>query len=198
MSITTGNSTSVTGSGKQNSPAKTDDNRNSMKEMAAQSKQANNAGILRAHERVSLNSNNDSLSLLYKTALEGINAELEPVMGKNATQKIYDSGVDTSPEATADRIVSFATNFYGRYKEMNPGESEEETLNNFMEAITGGIEKGFDDAKNILTGLQAYEGEVESGVDKTYDLVMKGLDSFREKMLELAAESEESENSAED
>ncbi|WP_404396990.1 DUF5610 domain-containing protein [Idiomarina loihiensis] len=81
---------------------------------------------------------------------------------------------------------------------MNPGEPEEDTLNNFMEAITGGIEKGFDDAKNILTGLQAYEGEVESGVDKTYDLVMKGLDNFREKILEQAAKSEESDNSAED
>mgnify|MGYP006177734409 FL=1 len=53
--------------------------------------------------------------------------------------------------------------------------------------IGGGIEKGFNDAKDILKGLKVYEGEVESGVDKTYSLVLQGLSSFREKMLELAA-----------
>lgn len=191
MSISSGNtSANVTannaGAAKQNAATqKADDNRG-IKDMAAQAKQAQNTAILRANEQVSLRSNNDSLSLLYKTALEGINAELEPVLGENAAQKIYDSGIDTSPEATADRIVAFATGFYSRYKELNPGASEEETLDQFLGIIGGGIETGFNDAKDILKGLKVYEGEVESGVDKTYSLVMQGLTSFREKMLEMA------------
>lgn len=186
MAITTGNNASATGIARQNSNAvKTEDNRIS-KDIAAQAKQAQNSAILKANEQVSLRSNNDSLSLLYKTALEGINAELEPVLGENAAQKIYDSGIDTSPEATADRIVAFATGFYSRYKELNPDKSEEENLTEFLKVIGGGIEKGFTDAKDILKGLKVYEGEVESGVDKTYSLVMQGLDSFRSKMLELA------------
>ncbi|MCK7460492.1 DUF5610 domain-containing protein [Idiomarina aminovorans] len=197
MSIISGNSTSVTSTGKQNTNrVKADDSLNA-KETAPNSKQAQNAAILSAHERVSLSSNNESLSLLYKTALEGINAELEPVMGKNASQKVYDAGTDTSPKATADRIVSFATNFYSRYKEMNPGESEEETLNNFMDIIGGGIEKGFTDAKNILTGLQVFEGDVESDVDKTYELIQQGLNKFREKILELADKPKESADNTE-
>ncbi|MDV6317191.1 DUF5610 domain-containing protein [Idiomarina sp. HP20-50] len=197
MSIISGNSTSVTGTGKQStSSVKADDGRNA-KETAPNSKQAQNAAILRAHEKVSLNSNNESLSLLYKTALEGINAELEPIMGKNAVQKTYDDGTDTSPKATAERIVSFATNFYSRYKEMNPGESEEETLNNFLEIIGGGIEKGFTDAKNILSRLKVYEGDVESDIDKTHELITQGLDKFREKMLELAEKPKEPEDSTE-
>lgn len=196
MSITSGNSASVVGTAKANTPSvKADDNRG-IKDMAVQTKQAQNAAILRANEQVSLRSNNDSLSLLYKTALEGINAELEPVMGENAVQKIYDSGIDTSPEATADRIVAFATGFYSRYKELNPGKSEEETLDNFMQVIGSGIEKGFADAKDILKGLKVYEGEVESGVDKTYGLVMQGLNSFRDKMLELATNPAQPDNSA--
>lgn len=186
MSITSGNNASVTGAAKPNTASvKAEDNRG-IKNMAAEAKQAQNIAILRANEQVSLRSNNDSLSLLYKTALEGINAELEPVMGENAVQKIYDSGIDTSPEATAERIVAFATGFYSRYKELHPGKSEEETLESFLNVIGSGIEKGFSDAKDILTGLKVYEGEVESGVDKTYSLVMQGLTSFREKMLELA------------
>ena len=194
MAISSGNSAAVSQLAKSNNAVvKTDDNR-SVKEQA---RQAQNTAILKANEQVSLRSNNDSLSLLYKTALEGINAELEPVMGENAAQKIYDSGIDTSPEATAERIVAFATGFYGRYKELNADKSEEENLNNFLKIIGGGIDKGFDDAKDILKGLKVYEGDVESGVDKTYSLVMQGLDSFREKMLEVAkAEANETSNAA--
>jgi tRNA splicing ligase len=184
MAISSGNNASAVGVVKQQNASIKPEESRSIKEQA---KQAQNAAIVRANEQVSLRSNNDSLSLLYKTALEGINAELEPVFGENAAQKIYDSGIDTSPEATAERIVAFATGFYGRYKEQNAGKSEEENLNNFLNIIGGGIDKGFNDAKDILKGLKVYEGEVESGVDKTYSLVLQGLDSFRNKMLEMAA-----------
>lgn len=174
----------------QNQAAKARDNavtdNKGIENNAEKARQAQNVAILKANEQVSLSSNNDTLSLLYKTALEGINAELEPILGENAAQKIYDSGVDTSPEATAERIVAFATGFYSRYKEFHPDRTEQEQLDNFFAVIGSGIEKGFADAKEILKGLKVYEGEIEEGVDNTYAKVMAGLQSFREKMLELA------------
>lgn len=194
MSITSGSNSPLSGVAKQPASNTKASEQLTGKDRAEQARQAQNTAILRANEQVSLRSNNDSLSLLYKTALEGINAELEPVLGENAAQKIYDSGIDTSPEATAERIVAFATGFYSRYKELNPGKSEEETLDSFLKVIGGGIEKGFTDAKDILKGLKVYEGEVEGGVNKTYDLVMQGLSSFREKMLELATTPVQSDN----
>lgn len=148
------------------------------------SKQEQNIAILQASEKVALQSGNNSLGLLYKTALEGINKELEPIFGKNATQKIYDSGIDTSPEATAERIVGFATSLFAIYQKQKPSEDKEQQLNDFMEVIGKGINQGFDDAKAILSGLKVFEGEVEEGVGKTYELVMQGLQAFREKMLE--------------
>ena len=194
MAITSGSNTPLSGIAKQPTSNTKSTEQLTGKDRAEQARQAQNTAILRANEQVSLRSTNDSLSLLYKTALEGINAELEPVLGENAAQKIYDSGIDTSPEATAERIVAFATGFYSRYKELNPGKSEEETLDSFLKVIGGGIEKGFADAKDILKGLKVYEGEVESGVDKTYGLVMQGLNSFRDKMLELATTPVQSDN----
>ncbi|MDP5136618.1 DUF5610 domain-containing protein [Rheinheimera baltica] len=186
MSITSSNNASVVGINKRNANAvKTD--QVPVESDKAQAKKAQNVAILRANEEVSLRSNNDSLSLLFKTALEGINAELEPVLGENAAQKVYDSGIDTSPEATADRITAYATAFYSRYKELDPDTAEEQRLDNFMSLISEGIEKGFADAKDILTSLKVFEGDIESDVDKTYGLVMQGLQNFREKMLELAA-----------
>ncbi|EHR42061.1 DUF5610 domain-containing protein [Alishewanella jeotgali] len=147
-------------------------------------KQQQNMAILQANEKVALQSGNNSLSLLYKTALEGINKELEPIFGKNAAQKIYDSGIDTSPEATAGRIVGFATSLFAIYQQQRPSNDQEQQLNDFMDVIGKGIEQGFADAIKILEGLQVFNGEVKSGVDTTYDLVMQGLQSFREKMLE--------------
>jgi hypothetical protein len=149
-------------------------------------KNAQNAAIMAANEKVSLNSNNEGLSLLYKTALEAINKELEPVFGENAAQKIYDSGIDVSPEATAERIVSFATKFYGRYEQMTPNMSDEERLDSFLNIIGGAIDQGFTEAKDVLKGLSVYEGEIESNVDKTYDFVLKGLAKFRERMEEVS------------
>lgn len=148
------------------------------------SKQQQNIAILQASEKVALQSGNNSLGLLYKTALEGINKELEPIFGKNAAQKIYDSGIDTSPEATAERIVGFATSLFTIYQKQKPSEDQEQQLSDFMDVIGKGINQGFDDAKAILSGLKVFEGEVEEGVGKTYELVMQGLQSFREKMLE--------------
>lgn len=156
---------------------------------AEQHRKAQNVAILKSHEQVSLRSNDNSLSLLYKAALEGINKELEPTMGENAAQKIYDAETDTSPDATAERIVAFATSYYSRYKEMHPDSTEEQILDSYLELVTGGIDKGFTDAKDILKGLKVYEGDIETGVDSTYELVMKGLASFREKMLQASEET---------
>lgn len=192
--IRQGNSTTKAESVKTDAPASP----NSGVSASAQAKQAQNVAILRANEQVSLRSNNDTLSLLYKTALEGINAELEPVLGENAAQKVYDSAIDTSPEATAERIVAFATAFYSRYKELAAADSEEQTLDNFMALIMPGVEKGFADAKDILKSLKVYEGDIETGVDSTYDLVRQGLANFREKMLELAANPPVDDNAAAD
>ncbi|MCF4009313.1 DUF5610 domain-containing protein [Rheinheimera sp. UJ63] len=148
-----------------------------------QSKQQQNAAILAASEKVALQSNNNILSLLYKTALEGINDALEPTLGKNASKKIYESGIDTSPEATAERIVSFATSLFNIYKQQKPSEDSLKQLDDFMGTIGKGIEQGFSDAKAILTGLKVFEGDVEKGVASTYDMVLKGLQNFREKLM---------------
>jgi hypothetical protein len=47
-----------------------------------------------------------------------------------------------------------------------------------MDTIKGGIEKGFKEARDILEGLQVLGGDVAANIDKTYELVMKGLDDF--------------------
>lgn len=73
---------------------------------------------MNASMSVSISTGNNSLSLLYKTAIEHINLALKPNFGANAIQNTSDSGVDVSPQATADRIVSTSTAFFGKTYEL--------------------------------------------------------------------------------
>ncbi|MDT3334335.1 DUF5610 domain-containing protein [Shewanella sp. SP1S1-7] len=144
------------------------------------SKQLMNQAILSAQQDVNIKSGDQSMILLYRAAIESINKELAPTMGENAIQTAYDNGVDTSPEATADRIVSFATQFFSIHQQQNSGMSLNEQLDSFMGIIGGAIDNGFKEAKDILSGLRVLQGDIADGVDKTYGLVQEGLQAFRD------------------
>ena len=144
------------------------------------SKQLMNQAILSAQQGVNIKSGDKSMVLLYRAAIESINKELAPTMGQNAIQTAYDNGVDTSPEATADRIVSFATKFFSVHQQQHSGMSLDDQLESFMGIIGGAIDSGFKDAKDILSGLKVLQGDIAKGVDKTYSLVQDGLQAFRD------------------
>ena len=125
---------------------------------------------------VSLSAGNNPMALLFKTALEGVNKALAGELGPDAIQKSYASGLDVSPQATADRIVQLSTAFFGQYQAKHPEQSTEDALHSFTTLIGGGIDKGFKEARDILEGLNVLkEGNIGSNIDATYELVQKGL-----------------------
>lgn len=135
-----------------------------------------NASILAS--TINLSSADAPLSLVLKTALEGINEALQESLGDNAIQNAYESGLDISPEATADRIVSISTGFFSLFQDQHPGLSQEDALAAFISVISDGVEKGFAEARNILNSLQVLEGNIATNIDSTYDLVQGGLSDF--------------------
>jgi len=137
-----------------------------------------NSAIVQANLEYSVSAGNDPLALLYKTAIEGINDVLKADFGDNAIQTSYDSGLDVSPEATADRIVSMSTAFFAQYREQNADMTDEQAATAFAEIISGGIDQGFTEAREILTGLNVLEGDIATNIDSTYDLVQEGLKAF--------------------
>jgi hypothetical protein len=144
--------------------------------VAAKAKADLNASIVQASLTVSINSSNEPLSVVLKTALTGINEALKGDFGDNAIQNA--ASQDNTPEGTAGRIVSLSTAFFEAYKQQHPGEDEGELLNKFMDTIKGGVEKGFKEARQVLDGLRVLNGDVASNIDKTYELVQKGFDDF--------------------
>ena len=139
-----------------------------------------NVAILQSNREVSLSVKNEPLALVYKTAIEAINKELEADLGDNAIQKGYEAGIDVSPEATADRILSFSTGLFSLFQQQHPSLSETEQVDRFIDVIGGGIDQGFSEARDILEGLGVLKGEIAENIDKTYDLVQEGLAQFRD------------------
>jgi len=158
-----------------------------------QNKQALNSQILSSSLNISLKADNQSMSLLFKTALEKVQAEFssrdETITAEanlktesKADAKAYETEVDNSPKATSERIVGMAAGFYQKFKERNPNDTE--ALTKFMDKFSQGIEKGFADAKDILKSLDKLNGKVATDIDETYGLVQKGLKTFQEKVAE--------------
>ncbi|PCI21763.1 MAG: hypothetical protein COB62_02570 [Piscirickettsiaceae bacterium] len=137
-----------------------------------------NSSILES--TINLSTANSPQALVLKTALEGINDALRASLGDSAIQSAYEVGIDVSPEATANRIVSLSTAFFSQYQAVhNEFEDNIEAARTaFTEVIRGGIDAGFAEAKDILDALDVLNGEIASNIDKTYELVQQQLDAF--------------------
>ena len=135
-----------------------------------------NVGILQASMEVSIRAGDQSQALLFRSAIEGINEALAPFLGPDAIQNAM--GQDNSAEATAERIVSMSTAFFEAYAARRPDDDPETVLRDFMGVIRGGFEKGFGEARDILSGLGVFNGAVEADVTKTRELVLQGYDRF--------------------
>ncbi|WP_432473938.1 DUF5610 domain-containing protein [Amphritea sp. HPY] len=174
--------TSVQGQPVGSRTAETQQNR--VQTQPTQSKTEQNQSILQASLKVSISSGNDSLTLLYRSAVNELNQVLEADLGSNAIDEAYSSGIDVSPDATAERIVSLSTAFFSSYQEQHPEMDLETQLNSFVELISSGIDQGFSEAREILDGLQVLEGDIAANIDTTYELVQNKLTAFLDTLLQ--------------
>lgn len=138
-----------------------------------------NLAILEANQKASLSVPGQPLSLLYQTAIDAINIELAPTLGENAVERAQEEGLDSSPEATAERILSASIGSFGRFQELHPELPEAQQAERFIELISSGVEQGFATAKEILEGLSVLEGSIAESIAETYELVQQGLEQFR-------------------
>ena len=123
---------------------------------------------------VTINTSEKPAELLLKTAVEGINE----VLGENTISATYDAEIDLSTEAITQNIVSSTTAAYPQYVENNPGISGEDSAQSFIDAINIGMTNAVEDAKSVLSGLDALDENKSSMIDTTYDAVMQGIQSF--------------------
>ena len=124
---------------------------------------------------VSLTSQDSPLALLYKSTITSVNETLQEQPAANSPQA---TSQGNTPQGTAELILDQATSFYTAYKLQHGGVDDAATLAGFLASIRGGVGKGFQEARDILQGLNALSGEVAGNIDQTYQLVQQGLNSF--------------------
>ncbi|MDO9599160.1 MAG: DUF5610 domain-containing protein [Azoarcus sp.] len=179
MAITVSSTQSVTAverSSQSSAAGVSSENRTTAAGAQAEQRTAQNTRILEASLQVSIQSGNNSQALLFRSAIDKINELLAPAKGVDALQSAM--GEDNSAEATAGRILSLSTGFFDSYAAQNPGKDPETLVKDFVGLIRSGFEQGYQEAADILKGLGVLGGEVESGIQKTFELVQKGLDDF--------------------
>ena len=91
-----------------------------------------------------------------------------------------DTSFDVTPEATANRIVDFALLAFSQFQENHTELSEEDIRTEFVEFIGKAIEKGVEEARDILTGLNSLTEEVDADITTTVDIINQRLQQFAE------------------
>jgi hypothetical protein len=97
------------------------------------------------------------------------------------TENILSSGLDFSPEATANRILEFSTSLFDGFMANHAGDEDSGPgLGGFKDLIKGAVKEGFTQAKGILEGIGEIPGGVSDDIETTFILVMSGIDAFGE------------------
>ena len=88
--------------------------------------------------------------------------------------------IDTSPEATGERIANFALRFFNDFAENNGLEDTPEGRQQFADFIGGAIGQGIEEAREILQGLEVLSPSVTQLIDDTAAVVDNILNDFVE------------------
>jgi len=129
--------------------------------------------------------------VLQDSLEDRLNSALETAGVEMSAGELLASGMDFSPEATATRIVDFATSFYSAYQMNHESDEGGAKLEGFVTLIKGAVEEGFAGARELLGGFSEMSKEVEDDIDETFDLTMKGIDAFADEQRQLEAQAEE-------
>ncbi len=89
-----------------------------------------------------------------------------------------ETSLDVSPEATANRIVNFALLAFSQFQENHADLDKDEVRSEFVDFIGKAIGKGVEEARDILTGLNALSDEVDADITITVDIINQRLQEF--------------------
>ncbi|MDH5257351.1 MAG: DUF5610 domain-containing protein [Gammaproteobacteria bacterium] len=107
-----------------------------------------------------------SLRIVNDNVIDSIDKEL----AKTNASSVRDLDAENfTPESVAKGILSFVQDAISRAKAR--GQSTEKLLGQ----AKIGIDRGFEQATNILTSLNALSGQIAEGVQKTYNLIQHGI-----------------------
>ncbi len=146
---------------------------------------------------LSIGSGPEELRMAASTVMERVSTVLQQKFGltseefSEGTEGLSDEAsaqelVDYfSPSKTAQRILNFSTGFFSAYQKNHEGDAEDKQVTEFTSLIRDAIQKGFEQAEEELGGSFDDLGEIGENIKETFQLVMDGLNEYREEKLKL-------------
>lgn len=150
----------------------------------AQIKESVNDFILESAARI-IGVNDDPLLLVLNSVIDKLNELLALPSARLAIKKSVDNGLKNTSTMMAEHIVSVATDAYNAYAEQYPDDDVSELLNQYVETVSSAIERGFNEAKDILVGLDVLQGRVADDIDAAFKLIQEELLAFAAVMKDL-------------
>ncbi|MBD3755136.1 MAG: DUF5610 domain-containing protein [Gammaproteobacteria bacterium] len=139
----------------------------------------------------------NALKITFQEAIDKLNEILSAELGNGDTPPISEETLQAqggmefwSPENTAKRIVDGSTAMLAAFQKANPNLQGEALITRFLDVIGNGISQGFDSARGILGDMNVLEDDIATNIDKTYELVQKGLEEFKASFLGTATTEE--------
>lgn len=146
---------------------------------------------------------NDQVTLGIPALSQGLSVSAEEIVKRinEKLKSVLPDGVqslkpeETTPEATADKIVKGVTGLFDYFAKRHPELQGEDLLTGFMDTIRAGVEQGYGDASKFLSDNGAFEIDgVKSGIEKTKGLIDQKLKEFEAtKRKELGLDSKDPE-----
>ena len=121
-------------------------------------------------------SNAESMQIVFDRAMDKLRGVVDAARAELGIPE--GATLDTSPEATAGRIVEFALGNFGHFYDNHPELSEDEARVQFAEFIGGAIHQGIQEASDILTALNALNPDVESMIETISGIIDERLAAF--------------------
>jgi hypothetical protein len=150
----------------------------------------------------------DALKMTYQAAISKLNEVLtsdQTSSGNTASDVALISeealkkqgGIEYwSPENTANRIVTGATAFLDGFQKIHPELQGQALMDKFNEVVGGGLKKGFDEAKDILSSLKVFDGQIKDNFNSTWGLVTQGMQNFTNQYLGITPSNQDAETTA--
>ncbi|HIJ66207.1 MAG TPA: DUF5610 domain-containing protein [Candidatus Hydrogenedentes bacterium] len=117
-----------------------------------------------------------AMNILVERAMQKLYAVVEEARAELGIPE--GAALDTSPEATAERIVEFALGAFHGWWDNHEELGEDEARKQFAGFIGGAIEQGIEEARTILNALNALTPEVDDNINRTADIIQDRLSDF--------------------
>ena len=128
--------------------------------------------------------------ILNDSVVEQINKALQEAGIDLKVEDVGDLNIDTSPEATARRIVDFSAGFLEAHRQNHADEADAVRVEGFMSLVRGAITDGFQKARDFLEGITKLSETVDRNIDRTFELTNQYLNDFHREQLDLIQRAE--------